>query len=104
MSDMRNLSTGSSTTAATAQTGKKGAKKSLQSLGNIFHYLEGTILMVELKTGHFYIGKLLSSTNDMNLVLVDTIVISPYHHDPRNRLFDQDCINNYKVLQYYHNI
>lgn len=78
----------------TTTTATKPAKKSLPTLGNIFNYLEGTILMVELKTGHYYLGKLLSSTSDMNLVLVDVVVRSP-----RDKF--GGC-NNYKLLQYYH--
>ena len=83
----------------TAPTATKATKKSLHTLGNIFHYLEGTILMVELKTGHCHLGKLLSSTSDMNLILVDVIVISP-----RDRHLPQYMGNNYKLVQYYHQI
>ena len=78
----------------TTTTTPKPAKKSLPTLGNIFNYLEGTILMVEFKTGHYYLGKLLSSTSDMNLVLVDVVVRSP-----RDKF---GGYNNYKLLQYYH--
>jgi small nuclear ribonucleoprotein (snRNP)-like protein len=81
----------------TTQTRSKTAKKSLQTLGNIFHYLEGTILMVELKTGLCHIGKLLSSTSDMNLILVDVVVISP-----KDKNIQPHCGNNYKLLKYYH--
>ena len=55
--------------------------------------------MVELKTGHCHLGKLLSSTSDMNLILVDVIVITPY--EPSD-IFHKHCNNNYKLLQYYH--
>lgn len=81
----------------TTQIGSKPAKKSLHTLGNIFHYLEGTILMVELKTGICHIGKLLSSTSDMNLMLVDVVVISP-----KDKSIQPHCGNNYKLLKYYH--
>ena len=83
----------------TAPTVTKATKKSLHTLGNIFHYLEGTILMVELKTGQCHLGKLLSSTSDMNLILVDVIVISP-----RDRHLPQYMGNNYKLVQHYHQI
>ena len=83
----------------TAPTVTKATKKSLHTLGNIFHYLEGTILMVELKTGQCHLGKLLSSTSDMNLILVDVIVISP-----RDKHLPQYMGNNYKLVQYYHQI
>ena len=83
-------------TAAAAPTERTGAgqKKSQSTLGHIFHYLEGLILMVELKTGQCYVGKQRSSSSsaDMTLVLVDVLVLSPH----------QQHTNSSKLLQYYH--
>ena len=88
------MSTIGSTAAPTERTVAAGKKKSLSTLGNIFHYLEGMILMVELKTGQCYVGKQLSSSNsaDMTLVLADVLVLSP----------PQQHTNSTKLLQYYH--
>jgi small nuclear ribonucleoprotein (snRNP)-like protein len=90
---MSAIGTGS-TAAPTERTVAAGKKKSLSTLGHIFHYLEGMILMVELKTGQCYVGKQLSSSSsaDMTLVLVDVLVLSP----------PQQHTNRSKLLQYYH--
>jgi small nuclear ribonucleoprotein (snRNP)-like protein len=86
----------------------KVAKKSLQTLGGIFHYLEGTVLMVELKTGCYYLGKLLSSTSDMNLLLGDVVMFTPKDQHllfqyKRNNIHNATSHSN-QFLQYYHHI